>query len=151
MSFFANKKIKQYALMFRYGISGVTGAVLQTLILYIWVSILGLQAHYLWGLVVGFCITIVVSFNLQKYWTFAGRAHHHMPHRQFVFYTLTALGGLGLNTILLYFSKVIIERLGLDFFHVWYLIAQVIIIFIVAICTFLANYFITFKGAKGVQ
>ncbi|HEY5383482.1 MAG TPA: GtrA family protein [Candidatus Paceibacterota bacterium] len=140
MSFFANKK-----LIFRYGISGITGAVLQTLILYIWVSILGLQAHYLWGVVVGFCIAVTVTFILQKYWTFADREHHHQSHRQFMIYSFTALGSLGLNAMLLQLSKMLFESMGIDFFHVWYLVAQIIIIFIAAVFSFLINYSFTFK------
>lgn len=121
---------------------------MQTFILYVWVSVLGLKDYYLWGLVVGFCITLIVTFNLQKYWTFAGRSQQHRTHRQLVLYALTALGSLALNTLLLFLSKQLLEGLGYDFFHVWYLVMQVLIIFVVAFASFLVNYFVTFKELK---
>lgn len=139
--------LRRYSFLIRYGISGVIGAIVQTLVLYIWVSVLGLRDHYLWGLVVGFCVTLCISFSLQKYWTFADKVHSRLP-RQFMFYTLTALGSLLLNAVLLYISKQILEGQGFDFFDKWYLIAQIIIIFMVAVCSFLVNYFVTFKEIK---
>jgi putative flippase GtrA len=139
--------LQRYSFLIRYGISGVIGALVQTLTLYIWVTVLGLRDHYLWGLVVGFCVTLLISFSLQKYWTFADKVHSRLP-RQFMFYTVTALGSLGLNSILLYASKQIVEGWGFDFFDKWYLLAQIIIIFMVAVCSFLVNYFVTFKEVK---
>lgn len=140
--------IRKYSFIVRYGITGGIGGALQTFVLYIWVSVLGLTAYYLWGLVIGFCITLGVSFTLQKYWTFSYRAQHHMPRRQFVFYGLTALASLGLNALLLFLSKEVLESLGVDFFKIWYLVAQVVIIFVVALLSFLFNYFVTFKEKK---
>jgi putative flippase GtrA len=143
----ARSLLQKYSFLIRYGISGVIGAMVQTFVLYIWVSVLGLKDHYLWGLVVGFCITLLISFSLQKYWTFADKVHSRLP-RQFMFYTITALGSLVLNTILLYASKQMLEGWGFDFFDKWYLVAQIVIMFIVALCSFLVNYFVTFKEVK---
>ncbi len=140
--------VRKYGFLIRYGITGVIGAVLQTFILFVWVSVLGLTSYYLWGLVVGFCITLGVSFTLQKYWTFSYREHHHRSHYQFVMYGVTAAGSLVLNTILLHASKQLIEAAGHNFFNGWYLVAQVVIIFIIAVASFLVNYFITFKEKK---
>ena len=140
--------LRKYSFLLRYGITGVIGGVLQTFWLYVWVSLLGLRDYYLWGLVVGFCLILGVTFNLQKHWTFKGRSHQHRTHRQLLLYGLTALSGLGLNTVLLFLSKRILEGLGFDFFHVWYLLAQVVIIFVVAFASFVTNYFVTFKEVK---
>ncbi len=139
---------KKYGFFIRYGISGAIGAVVQTSALYIWISVWGLKDHYLWGLVFGFCVTILISFSLQKYWTFADKVHRRVP-RQFAFYTLTALGSLGLNTILLFASKQLFEGWGLDFFDKWYLLAQVICIVVVSLASFAVNYFVTFKVKTG--
>jgi putative flippase GtrA len=140
--------IKKYSFLIRYGISGATGGFLQTFLLWVWVSLLGLEEYYLWGLVVGFCITIMVTFSMQKYWTFGDKEHHHRTRRQFVLYAATAVASLALNTLLLFLSKEFFERSGYDFFHIWYLIVQVIIIFIVAFLSFLFNFLITFKEKK---
>lgn len=138
----------RYSFVIRYGIAGVCGAFLQTSTLYIWVSVLGFQNHYLWGVVIGFSIALLVTFLLQKYWTFRDRPHHHVIHLQFFFYIVAALIALGMNALLLHLSKQALEGLGFDFFHGWYLGAQIIIIFVVAVGSFLMNYFITFKASQ---
>ncbi len=129
----------------RYGISGVVGAFIQTSTLFVWVSLLGFKDQYLWGVVIGFSIAVVVSFVLQKYWTFRDYAHHMAP-RQLAFYSVFSLVSLGLNASLLHLSKIILEGLGFDFFHVWYIGAQILIILIVAVISFLSNRYITFRS-----
>ena len=128
----------------RYGIVGVIGGVLQTLTLYCWVDLFHLSNHYLWGVVFGLCIALIVTFTLQKYWTFRDHGHVEVS-RQFLLYTCIALASLGLNILLLSASKLALELSGLNFFHVWYLLAQIIIIGIIAGLSFTANYFATFR------
>jgi putative flippase GtrA len=140
--------VRRYSFFLRYAVTGLTGGALQTFLLYVWVSLLGLKDYYLWGLVVGFCITLVVTFNLQKYWTFGGRPQQHRTHRQLMMYALVALGNLGLNTVLLYWSKQLLDSLGFNFFHLWYLAAQVAIVFVVALASFAVNYSVTFKAKQ---
>ncbi len=130
--------------LLRYGVVGVSGGLIQTTTLYIWVELLHLQAHYLVGATVGFCLALAVTFTLQKYWTFRDYAREQL-HKQFSLYTFIALINLGLNVSLLHLAKVLLEALGLNFFHVWYLMAQVSIIVILAALSFIANYFITFR------
>lgn len=133
-----------YWFLLRYGVVGVLGGVIQTTALYIWVELLHLQAHYLIGATAGFCLALAVTFTLQKYWTFKDFLHTQVK-RQFFSYTFIALINLGLNASLLYLSKLVLEALGLNFFHIWYLMAQVSIIVILAALSFIANYFITFR------
>jgi putative flippase GtrA len=116
----------------------------QTLSLYVWVDRLGLRDWYLGGLVVGFCIALAITFTLQKYWTFRDTAHERAP-RQFVWYTGIALMSLGLNALLLALAKVMLDSLGIDFFHLWYLGAQIVITGCVATASFLMNRLTTFK------
>lgn len=139
--------MSQWGFIIRYGISGVLAASVQVLVLYVWVSVLGLQAQYLLGVVLGFCCGSVVGFFLQKYWTFAHFPHHHAPRRQFVLYVLVGLAALGLNALLLNASKLLLEAMGFNFFHIWYLVAQVVVIFLVAVLSFLFNKFVTFKSS----
>lgn len=130
--------------LMRYGIAGAIGAAIQTLALYVWVGVLHLETNYLLGATVGFCIALIVTFTLQKYWTFRDHAHTELQ-RQFVMYTGIALISLGLNILLLHMSKLLLERLGFNFFDMWYLVAQLAIIGLLAAMTFIANYFLTFR------
>ncbi len=134
--------------LMRYGISGALAGGVQTFILYVWVSILGLQTQYLRGVVVGFCTATIVGFSLQKYWTFAYREQHYLPHQQFIFFILLAFSSLGLNVFLLRISKGIFESIGLNFFHIWYLVAEAGVILCVAALSFFINYLIIFRSPR---
>ncbi|TSC70159.1 MAG: hypothetical protein G01um101449_420 [Parcubacteria group bacterium Gr01-1014_49] len=133
--------------LLRYGIVGVTGGIIQTGTLYIWVEVLRMEAHYLVGVVIGFLTALLVTFTLQKYWTFRDHAYSR-TRRQFVVYTVIALLNAGLNILLLHSSKLFLERIGVDFFDTWYLLAQASIVVALALASFLANYFITFRAQR---
>lgn len=133
-----------YWFLLRYGAVGICGGLIQTATLYVWVEIFRLQAYYLLGAAAGFCLALAVTFTLQKYWTFRDYARER-ARKQFFFYTLIALTSLGLNVLLLHLSKLALDALGFNFFHIWYLAAQVCIIGFVAALSFIANYTITFR------
>jgi putative flippase GtrA len=128
----------------RYGAVGVVGGVIQTSTLYVWVGVLHLEADYLAGAVVGFCAALLVTFTLQKYWTFRDHGRTEVQ-RQFILYSGIALFSLGLNILLLHLSKLLLERAGLNFFDTWYLLAQIAVITLLAGMSFIANYFLTFR------
>lgn len=134
----------KYDLLIRYGIVGICGGVIQTLALYIWVDILRLTAQYLLGAGIGFCIALLVTFSLQKYWTFRDNSVTD-SQRQFVLYGSIAILNLMLNVLLLHVSKLLFEHAGLNFFDVWYIYIQIVIIALLAGASFLANYFVTFR------
>ena len=140
MNIFSN-----YWFLFRYGVVGISGGIIQTGTLYAWVELLHLQTYYLLGATIGFCLALMVTFALQKYWTFKDFIHTQIK-KQFFMYTSIALINLSLNISLLHLSKLVLEALGLNFFHIWYLIVQVGIIVFLASFSFLSNYFITFKA-----
>ena len=128
----------------RYVIVGLIGALIQTTTLYVWVDVFGLHDTYLVGVVVGFCVALAVTFTLQKYWTFRDGVHERTP-RQLFWYTSIALVSVALNALLLALAKATFESVGLDFFHGWYLAAQICVTGLVALSSFLANRTITFK------
>ena len=136
--------LSNYWFLLRYAVVGVSGGVLQTATLYVWVELLRLQEYYLSGSAIGFCLALMVTFTLQKYWTFKDY-EQAMLQRQFTWYTTIALVNLGANVSLLHISRLALEALGLNFFHVWYLMAQIGIIIILAILSFTTNYLITFR------
>ena len=129
----------------RYIISGGTAGIIQIIGLYIWVSVLGLTEQYLWGVVVAYCIAVVVGFSMQKYWTFREYSRE-LVARQMSWYTTVSLVNLGLNALILHVSKVILEANGFDFFHIWYLVAQIFAFGVCALTGFLLNRSITFRS-----
>ena len=130
--------------LLRYGVTGVAGGVIQIAFLYVWVSYLGLEKSYLLGLVIGFAIALIVSFLLQKYWTFQDRATHKIP-RQLLLYGAVAVSGLALNAVLLAGAKEACALLGIDFFKGWYLAIQFIIFCIVSAFNLCMNFLFTFR------
>ncbi len=131
----------------RYGISGVTGAVIQIFLLFVWVTLLGLESTYLVGLILGFIIALIVTFALQKYWAFRDSESGH-THYQLVQYSIVALSGLALNALLLEGANVLFSSLSLNFFHGWYLAVQTVSIGIVAVFNFCMNFLFTFRHAR---
>ncbi|OGG53699.1 hypothetical protein A2851_02325 [Candidatus Kaiserbacteria bacterium RIFCSPHIGHO2_01_FULL_53_29] len=83
----------------RYIISGSTAAVTNIGTLYILTEFF--HIWYLYASVVAVCVAMVVSFTLQKFWTFRDRRTEHI-HRQAVRYFFIVLGNLLLNTGLVF-------------------------------------------------
>ncbi len=129
--------IARIPFLFRYGVSGGTGAVIQLGADAIAVELLGLW--YMYGVVVGFLIALAVTFLMQKYWTFREHSREH-ARRQFVLYTTMALCMLGANIVFMY--------IFVELFHVWYLFAQIMTVVLVAGSSFLFHNFVTFAHAK---
>lgn len=130
----------RYGMLVRYGISGATGAVIQIATLAFWVEVVhaGNEDEYQGGIVVGFLIALAVTFLLQKYWTFKDASSERVK-RQFVLYTIFALGNLAGNSGLMYVL--------VDVFGFWYLGANVFTVGCVAVLSFLANRYLTFRSA----
>lgn len=131
----------------RYIISGLVGAAVQMLFLFVWVTLLGFEKTYLLGLVLGFVAAYIVSFMLQKYWAFHDYELHRLS-RQLFLYAVVAVSGLALNTILLAGTKRVFEWFSIDFFHGWYLLVQASIILLVAAFNFCMNFIFTFRHAR---
>lgn len=84
--------------------------------------------YYLMSAVLSFCVAFLVSFFLQKYWTFQNRSTNRI-HEQAVKYLLLQLGNLATNTALLY--------LFVEYAHLWYITAQLLVSLILAVATFI--------------
>ncbi|PIR83427.1 hypothetical protein COU19_00500 [Candidatus Kaiserbacteria bacterium CG10_big_fil_rev_8_21_14_0_10_56_12] len=138
------------ALLVRYGLVGAAGGVLQTLILIVWVDLLGLANYYLWGAALGFVVALAVTFTLQKYWTFRDN-ERAVWRRQFALYSSIACMNLVLTLVLLWAGKRMLEWLKLDFFHGWYVLVQIVIIVFLAGLSFAANYLITFATSSATE
>ncbi len=119
----------------RYGVSGITGGLVQVAFLYVFVDWLTLW--YINGVVLAFSISLVCTFVLQKFWTFQDYSVDSIK-RQSYLYILIALGALMLNIVSMYTL--------VDLFHFWHIGAQVVVVLLVGTLTFLMNRMFTFKN-----
>lgn len=118
----------------KYGVCGVSGGLLQVLFLYIFVD--KLEWWYLQAVVVGFLISLVVVFTLQKLWTFEDYSLERL-HRQSFLYGSIAMLALALNVTGMFIL--------VDILHVWHILAQVMVVGAVGAFTFLLNRMFTFS------
>lgn len=109
----------------RYIISGGTSAFSSLVLLFIFVHFL--QVPYLIASIFAFILGFLVSFTLQKFWTFADREISR-AHIQLAWYLAITLGNLLINTFLVY---VFVAWLG-----IWYLLAQFIASAFIAIISY---------------
>ena len=125
-----------------YLFSGGSAALVSLSILYFLTDILGWW--YLASTVVAFCVAFMVSFLLQKYWTFRDTSKDD-GHRQKMLYLFVALANLVLNTGLMYFF--------VDIVHIWgeHMIAQILTSAILAIESFFVYRAFIFRKVESVK
>lgn len=127
-------------LIVRYLISGGTSASVNIGIFSLLHYYYGL--HYIISNVIAFCIAFCVSLILQKFWTFQDHSTDNI-HVQGLFYLVSSLIGLGINTTILYIS---VDLLGLP------PIAGVVIAgTLTAMCTFQINKRYIFKQTVNLE
>lgn len=99
----------------RYIVSGGTAAAVDLGLLFIFTELMRL--HYLLSSTLAFLVAFVVSFSLQKLWTFEDAGTERVHAQAAVYFVITGtnvLVNLGLMYILV------------DLVHLWYLLAQII-------------------------
>jgi putative flippase GtrA len=112
---FVVKKITDNLKIVKFLIAGGTATLTTFFFLYLFTEVFLLW--YLFSSILAFLIAVVVSFTLQKYWTFAGEQEKRGRH-QFVIFLAFGAFGLGLNVLSMY---LLVDRVGL-----WYMLAQFI-------------------------
>jgi putative flippase GtrA len=119
--------LSKYDKIIRYIFSGVTASFSNFVILYFLVQ--KLQFWYLTSAIISFCCGIIVSYCLQKFFTFKDKSNRRvmLQFSGFLFFNLIMLG---LNTLLMY---VFVDIIGL-----WYLFSQ----FFISGCTAFVNYMV---------
>ena len=123
--------------LIRYIISGATAAATNVGILFLLVQFVGV--HYLSASIMAYLLAIVVSFTLQKFWTFQDRPTHDI-HAQFFRYVTVVLANLAVNTVLMY---IFVTHL-----HIWYIFAQIMAIAVIAITGYFGyKYFVFVERA----
>ncbi len=110
----------------RFIMAGAIGAVVNIGILYLATDIFGI--YYLYSAIVSFILASLVSFTLQKVFTFEDRSTDTI-HTQFSVFFAVSVFNLVFNTALLWFFVSVIG--------IWYILAQVIVSGLIAITSFL--------------
>ncbi len=108
--------VPRFLLIIRYGIAGGIAAFVNVAVLYGCTEYLGF--HYLVSVSIAFLVSFVVSFSLQKYWTFKDHRTEGIS-RQGRTYFLVSVANYVLNLLLLYVCVEIV--------HLWYVLAQILI------------------------
>lgn len=129
--------MRKYQRLLRYLISGGTAAAVDLILLYILTDSVGL--HYLTSAVLAFLVALVVSFLLQKFWTFQDESVDRV-HKQATAYFIIAALNLGLNTFLIY--------LFVEYAHLWYIFAQVLASGLIAFESFFISRYFIFKKSR---
>ncbi len=127
--------MKSIALLLKYGVSGLLSLGTSLVFLYIFTELL--HMWYLIGAVCAFVPAFLVSFSLQKFWTFENQSRVDI-RAQIIKYAVTIFSALLLNMLLLY---LLVEHVRLH-----YIIAQFISGIAIAIYNFLFYRYIVFKN-----
>lgn len=109
----------------RFLISGGSAATVDIAVL--WILEEKFDMWYLTASVLAFLVAFLVSFFLQKFWTFRD-ANKEGMHRQMVVYFTVSVINLCLNTLLMY--------VFVDWFGIWYILSQVIVSLMIACMSF---------------
>jgi len=127
------------AKILRYIISGGTAAVVDLFLLYAFTDWLGIW--YLLSAILAFLVAFMVSFAMQKYWTFKDRSNENIHGQAAKYFAVTATN-LGLNTLGIF--------LLVDYVHVHYMLSQILVSALIAVESFFV-YHLIFKGQKPLE
>ncbi|WP_407307992.1 GtrA family protein [Desulfosporosinus sp. SB140] len=119
----------------RYGLVGLMGTILHFGSLILFVEF----AHFdpILGSAFGFLLVLVVSYILNRTWTFRSRSR---GTRQFLTYLLVSLIGLGLNSAVMFISVHVLK---------WnYLYGQCLVVIVVPVSNYLLNRSWTFRDSN---
>lgn len=117
--------LNRVPIVVRYIISGGSAAVLNIGTLFVLTHFFGVW--YLISSVVAFLVGFLVSFTLQRTWTFDLRTADGLA-RHTSLYFVVALGNTFLNTVLVFCL--------VEYMHVWYVAAQIIAGLLIAVTSF---------------
>ena len=128
-----------YTRVFRFLLSGGIALGTDLAFLFLFTDVFGMW--YLASAIMAFILAFIVSFSLQKFWTFGDHSQEGL-HMQIGVYFLVAIINLALNTLLVY---LFVEWTGL-----YYLFAQVVASALIAIESFFAYQHFVFKKNPAV-
>lgn len=126
-------KIKAYSGILKYGVVGVLGTLVHIGVLAFVVEIF--QGNAMLGSIIGFLCALLISYLLNYYWTFES-THDHLS--SFARYLIVSLVGLGLNTLLMYITVIVLGW--------WYIYGQLTVILVVPATNYVLNRLWTFRA-----
>ncbi len=135
----------------KYFVSGAAAAFVDLGLLFMLTEYGGL--HYLFSVIGAFVVAFVVSFVLQKFWTFRDHSTEGI-HGQLAMYLVIALINLGLNTLLVYVFADMVALHMLHFAKVTapiYLSAQALASILLAVESFFVSRYIIFRKGNHAQ
>ena len=97
------------------------------------------EVHYLVSATIGYSVAFVVSFSLQKYWTFRDKTSDHLP-KQAAMYFMVTITGLFVNTSMMYAL--------VEWASIHYIVSQIITGATIAVGNFFVYRLIIFKKGK---
>jgi putative flippase GtrA len=119
----------------KFFVSGTSAAIIDLLALYIFHGV------FHWEIVLStslaFLFSFIVSFSLQKLWTFRNYSNKRLPH-QLVLYISAAFISLNLNALAMH--------LLVNNWHIWYLLSQIIVNVFLGIINFFTYKYIVFRN-----
>lgn len=118
--------------MFRYGVVGIIGTGIHFGTLILLVEIFSLDPVI--SSTIGFILTLIVSYILNYFWTFASSQAHS---RAIFRYAVVSISGLLLNAIIMYITVNILD------WH--YVLGQTVVIFVIPITNFALNNWWSFR------
>lgn len=117
--------------------AGSSAAIVNLFFLYLFHGVFG------WGLVfstsLAFVLSFIVSFALQKFWTFRNYSQKKIP-AQLSLYILNAFIGLNINGFLMHYL--------VNTWEIWYIFAQIAVILLLGLYNFVVYKFIIFRIKK---
>ncbi len=118
----------------KYIISGGIAAVVQLSLLYILTEVFGWW--YIYSVSIAYGIAMMVAFLLHKFWTFRDNRLNYLAP-QFVVFGI-------ISTINFFINPLLVGGL-VEWLHIWYIIAQIIVMILLAIESFFLNKSLTFR------
>lgn len=131
------KLITKHKDKIKYIISGGLATVVNLLFLFVFFEIIALNIIFSASL--AWLLAFLISFSLQKFWTFRNFSSKKIP-KQVLYYFILAIISLILNARWMY---LLVESL-----EVFYILAQIIVLSVLAILNFFAYKFLIFKEKK---
>ncbi|TGE37840.1 GtrA family protein [Desulfosporosinus fructosivorans] len=131
----SKESTSQIYLIIRYGLVGLLGTILHFSSLIALVELAHLDPVV--GSAAGFLLVLLISYYLNRNWTFRAK---NGGKRQFCYYTMVSLIGLGLNSAIMF---IVVHLL-----HWSYLYAQCLVVMVVPVSNFIMNRRWTFDDTK---
>ena len=119
----------RYAKFCKYVVVGGIAFLINVSALFLLTEYAGL--YYVVSSALAFLAAFAANFLLQRIWTFSNRSRTHLRRHALQFFALQVISNLLLNAALLY--------LLVEYLHLWYILAQILVSLSMAVITFFVS------------